>query len=178
MRQLASFLLVAIALPALAADAWRWKDDKGVVHYSDTPVPGAERIAMPDSVPGSNTGSTTQPVQPPPPEPAAFKYSECIVRAPGNDQTFNAVNQVTASLSLSPALLPDHRIQVILDELVYPAWPARSLAFTLKDIYRGTHTLAVRVVDAEDKPVCTGPAISFHVRQPSLLAPNRQPKKP
>jgi hypothetical protein len=111
-----------------------------------------------------------------PPEP--FKYTECVVVAPGEDQTFNAVTSVTASVRISPPLQPDHRIQVVLDGEVYGAWPARMLTAQLDNIYRGTHTLSVLVLDAGRKPVCTGAAVSFHVRQPSLLSPARPRPQP
>jgi hypothetical protein len=181
MRQLASFLLVVFALPAVvgpatAAEAWRWKDDKGVVHLSDTPVPGAERVTLP-SPPTVGTVTTA----PPPPKPVApepFKYAECVVLAPGNDQTFNAVTSVTASLRIAPPLQQDHRIQVVLDDQVYAAWPARMLTFKLDNINRGTHTLAVTVIDANRKSLCAGPVVSFHVRQPSVLSPARPKAKP
>ncbi|MEO8315772.1 MAG: DUF4124 domain-containing protein [Pseudomonadota bacterium] len=176
MRQLASFLLVAFALPVLAAEAWRWKDDKGVVHYSDTPVAGAERVVLP-SPPTIGT-VTTQAPPPAAPTPVQFKYNECVVLAPGNDQTFNAVNSVTASIHISPPLQPDDRIQVFLDEEVYAAWPARMLSFKLENLYRGTHTLAVLVLGADKKSLCTGPAISFHVHQPSLFSPARPKPTP
>jgi hypothetical protein len=176
MRQIASFLLVAFALPALvapaaAAEAWRWKDDKGVVHYSDTPVPGAERVVLPSS-PAVGTVAASAP-QSRAATPAPFKYTECVVVEPGNDQTFNAVSSVTASIRISPALQQDHRIQVLLDGEVHAAWPARMLATRLDNLFRGTHTLAVSVLDANGKSLCAGPAISFHVRQPSLLSPAR-----
>jgi hypothetical protein len=180
MRQLASFLLVAFALPALAADVWRWKDDKGVVHYSDTEVPGAERVTVAEP-PTGNFVTIAPPIpRETAPQPAAtFRYSECAVTAPGNDQVFNAVNSVTASLSITPELQPGDRIQVFLDSVAYAAWPASALTGSLKNVYRGTHTLSVKVVDARGRSLCAGEAITFHVQQPSQLAPrNRPPKKP
>jgi hypothetical protein len=176
MRQLASFLLVAFTMPALAAEAWRWKDDRGVVHYSDTPVAGAELVVLP-SPPQQGTVIPGVPqARPAPPEP--FKYTECVVLAPGNDQTFNSVTSVTASIRIAPPLLQDHRIQVVLDNNVYAAWPARMLTFKLDNLNRGTHTLSVTVLDAGGKSLCAGPATSFHVRQPSVLSPARPKPTP
>lgn len=176
MRQLASFLLVAFALPVLAAEAWRWKDDKGVVHYSDTPVAGAERVVLPSP---PTIGTVTSAAPPPAaPAPVQFKYNECVVLAPGNDQTFNAVDSVTVSLQIAPSLQPDDRIQVLVDGEVYGAWPARMLTFKLESLYRGTHTLSVLVRGPDKKPLCSGPAISFHVHQPSLFSPARRKPKP
>jgi hypothetical protein len=176
MRQLASFLLLALALPVVATEAWRWTDDKGVVHYSDMKVPGAERVTLP-SPPTVGTVAPSAP-QPRTQAPEPFKYSECVVLAPGNDSVFNAVNSVAASVRISPAPAPGHRIQVLLDGQVYGAWPAGALAASLENINRGTHTLTVVVLDERKQPVCTAPTISFHVRQPSLLSPARPKPQP
>jgi hypothetical protein len=176
MRRLASFLLVAFALPGLAAEAWRWKDDRGVVHYSDTPVPGAERVVLPSPPQQGTVTPGAPPSRPAPPEP--FQYSECVVVFPGSDQTFNAVTSVTATVRISPPLLQEHRITIMLDDEVYAPWPARMLTFKLDNLNRGTHLLAVTVVDGNKKAVCTGPAITFHVRQPSVLSPARPNPKP
>ena len=39
-------LLGLLTTAAAAADTWMWTDDEGVVHYSDRPYPGAERITI------------------------------------------------------------------------------------------------------------------------------------
>ena len=45
METRAIIALLGIFVAAVAtADVWRWVDENGVVHFSDTPVEGAERI--------------------------------------------------------------------------------------------------------------------------------------
>jgi hypothetical protein len=184
MRRLASFLLVALAVPAMvapamAAETWRWKDERGVVHYSDTPVPGAERvtIAAPPPATGNSTPETSR-AQPPAPPVPKFTYAECTVEAPGNDQVFNAVSTITAALQIQPSLLEDHGVRVMVDGKPYPEWPAHMLTFKIEKLNRGTHTLAAQIVDEQNKIVCDGPSVTFHVRQPSVLAPGRIKPKP
>jgi Domain of unknown function (DUF4124) len=178
MRQIASFLLIALALPATAAETWRWKDANGVVHYSDRPVPGAERMNL-----GSGTTPDAQPVTVAPragvglgqQTSAPIPYSSCTVVAPANDETFNMVNSVSATLQVTPILQVGHRLRVLLDGVVHVEWPDRQLSNTLMNVYRGTHTLSVQVLDADGKTVCAGPATTFHVRQSSIFSPARQP---
>ena len=72
MRNFALFLLISSAIGvAAAADVWRWKDANGVVHYSDQPVPGAERLSV---SPAPKPGSVATP--PPPPRAAAAAAAE------------------------------------------------------------------------------------------------------
>jgi hypothetical protein len=179
MRQLASFLLLGLAVAAGAAETWRWKDENGVVHYSDRPGPGAKLVVI-----GSNTGSSNpEAASPAPPAataqvqqaPTEVRYTACVVVAPVSDEVFNAVNSINAALQLTPELQEGHRIQVLMDGQAYPAWPEGALSYTIADVYRGTHSLSARVVDAEGRNLCSGPVVTFHVRQPSVLAPARQP---
>ncbi len=184
MRRVASFLLSAIALTAGAADIWRWKDANGVVHYSDSPVPGAERMNVqraprPDA-PGVASPATD--VVPAAEQPAAatpVKYTRCAVTTPQNDAVFNNVDSVSASLAIEPAVQAGHQVLVLLNGGAYTDWPEGATSYTLTGLFRGSYTLAVRVLDENDRALCTGSAINFHVRQASVLSPARQqPPKP
>lgn len=185
MRQLAALLSMLIALSATAAEMWRWKDADGVVHYSDRPVPGAERMTVLSSqkTTGGDKPQASGPTAAPAAEqPAAaeFKYTRCAVETPTDEQVFNNVNAVEVSLALEPQLQPGHRLQVLLNGLVNTEWPPGVMARTLNNMYRGSYMLSMRVVDANGRAQCTSATIDFHVRQASLLAPGRRPpaKKP
>lgn len=176
MRKLVAFLSMCVALSATAAELWRWKDADGVTHYSDRPVQGAERIDVQMTHLGSGT-SSPQPVAPqasPPPPPAVTKYTRCVVAVPTNDQVFDTPGAVSARVDIEPALHAGHQLQVLMNGSVLPEWPANQFAYTL-NLYRGSYTLNVRVVDGNGRLLCAGSAITFHVRQPSLLAPGRRP---
>lgn len=174
MRRLASFLLLGVALAAGAADIWRWKDADGVVHYSDSPAPGAERVVVSGSAPSSDV-AIPQPVATEAPVAASpkptLRYARCAVTQPPNDEVFFAVSSVSASLTIEPYLQPGHRIEVLLNGAPYPQWPEGALSYTFTGLNRGSYTLTLRVVDANGRSVCAGPVSNFHVRQPSVLSP-------
>lgn len=165
-----------VALSAGAAEMWRWKDADGVTHYSDRPVPGAERIQV--SATQKSTGESTPEARSAAPPPAAFRYTRCAAGAPTNDQVFNNIRAVDVAVVVEPQLQPDHQLQVILNGQAYAGWPANSLTHTLTDLVRGSYTLGVRVLDGNGRPQCEGPVVNFHVRLPSVLAPNRRPPAP
>lgn len=185
MRLLATILLTGLALGASAAEAWRWRDANGVIHYSDVPVPGAERIQLgsvprpsgnaPAAAPATPASQGIAPAAQPDETPATVPYLSCVVTSPANDEVFNAVSAVTVSLQLEPALQEGHRVQAFLNSRVVPDWPEGVLNHTLSSLYRGTYSFGVRIVDAGGRPVCTSPSIKFHVRQPSVLSPARRP---
>ncbi len=181
MRRLASFLLLGVALAASATEVWRWKDANGVVHYSDSPIPGAERVnANPAPRPGGAGEAPSAPARPSVRQsdtdtPSQTGYTRCEVARPANDMTFNAADAVIASVAIEPVLQSGHRLQILLNGSVHPQWTGTTTTYTFAGLYRGAYTLAVRVLDVNGGTVCSGPAINFYIQQPTLLSPARQP---
>jgi hypothetical protein len=184
MRQVATFLLFGVALTAGAAEIWRWKDANGVVHYSDNPVPGAERIIVNtprpsgSGEPPAQTAATPAPLAP---EPSSrpVAYTSCAVLSPARDETFRGVQAVSVTLGIEPALPQGHRIQVFVNGVARGDWPPESSNFTFPEVFRGSHTLNVRIVDQNGRTVCNGPSSTFHLQQVTVLSPARAvPPKP
>lgn len=173
--RMAFCLLVGVTALAGAAETWRWKDDNGVIHYSDRPVPGAERVSVvapkPSSTPPQTTGvdKAAAPSVSVTREPTAIvPYTRCVIVAPDAEETFNAVNSVAVGIHVEPSLQEGHGIEVRLDGTVVKDWPQDALTHTVGDLLRGAHTVSARVLDADGTPVCTGPTLTFHVRQPTV----------
>ena len=179
MRKLACFLLLCGGIATVpATEMWRWKDANGVVHYSDRPMPGAERIGVSAPKPGSV--ATPAPVaRTVEPAPVEYKpYTRCFVTNPVNDQVFANLRTVPVNVLVEPNLQGDHRMEVLINGKPVQGWPGSAVAYTLKEVERGSHTLSVRVVDPQGKVHCNGSGTTFHVRMPSVLAPVRQTMKP
>jgi hypothetical protein len=178
MRNFACFLLLCSGSVALAAETWRWVDANGVTHYSDRPVAGAERVDLKTSVlrpnatpaPGNAASPAAQPAA-----PATIPYTRCVVTSPTNDETFQNPQNIAVAIEVDPALQAGHRIEVLLNGARVPEWPATSLSHTLIEVFRGSYTVNVRIVDAQSRPLCNGPASHFHVRQPTVNSPARRP---
>jgi hypothetical protein len=66
---------------------------------------------------------------------------------------------------------------VTLDGQPVPGVPPSGGQFTISPIDRGTHSLQVTIKDQNGATVCSSPAVTFHVHQPSLQSPTR-PIKP
>jgi hypothetical protein len=187
MRKVACFLITGIAclgsaMLVTAAETWRWTDANGVIHYSDRPVPGAERVSViapkPSSSPPRQTGvdPAAAPASRATSEPAIIPYSRCAIIAPDAEETFNAVNSVTVSLVLQPELQAGHRIEVLVDGNLVSDWPQEALSHPVTNLFRGAHTVAARVLDAEGGTSCAGPAVTFYVRLPTVQAPRATPR--
>ena len=185
MRQVVSILLCCVTLCAGAADIWRWRDANGVVHYSDNYRPGAERVAVNVPTPSGDAPQAEASASIPqanPDEAASnappVRYSSCVIQAPVHDEVFFGVQPVEVSVGIEPGLQQGHQVRVLYDGTPLASWPAQSTRFTIAEVFRGSHTLAVRVLDGNGRTVCAGSAITFHLRQTSVLAPQRQPARP
>src|ERR1017187_7466811 len=72
-RCLVALSLLALGGSGLAATTYRWVDAQGVVHYSDTPHPGAQEIE------GGGRPALPRPAAPPPPRrTAAGRARQCL----------------------------------------------------------------------------------------------------
>ena len=162
-----------ISAAALAAPAWTWVDAQGRRHYSDRPVEGATQIELSETQ--TFGGSALRPTSPPaaaasgdPDASATGTYTVVDIVSPTQGETLhNIEGNLSVSIATNPALQSGHRIDAILNgqrrEL-----GARSLDFTLPEVYRGEHTLQVVIIDAAGAEVRRSAAVTFFVRQTSV----------
>jgi len=185
MQRFVSLSLAALAVLApLAPLAWagsavaqttttyRWVDAQGVVHYSDTPQPGAQVIQLPSAQTYRAPPLPAAPAAAAPDEPAS-PYQSCGIAQPAAEASFFAPDIVPVAVQLSPGLRPGDQLAVTVDGVpLDPIAPAPGrLEFQVTAPERGAHTVNAVVRDADGKQVCRSPPVTFYVRQPSLLSP-------
>ncbi len=175
MRQpsLTIILLALFVAPALAATTvYRWVDEQGVVHFSDQPHPGAQKMRVEDA-----PTFPAPPVPQTPSSPAAGNStgpppSSCSIESPGNEQMLMNAWSVSGSVHMPPQVDPGDRVVLMLDGKVLTGAADLSGAFHIPQIDRGAHTLAAQVQAPDGQVICQTPQITFYVHQPSRLAPN------
>jgi hypothetical protein len=160
-----------------AAVVYKWTDAAGLVHYSDQPEPGAEKIqtaggaANPAPAPARANPEAAAPGG----EQATFVlgYAQFAVASPTPDQVFFGDEPITVNLAVSPALKQNHTLTWNLNgkELQDHANSAR---FNLPTLERGTYVIGATVSDPETGESRSTDNVTFFVRQPSLLAPQHQ----
>lgn len=177
-----SLAALAGALVALGADqstttTYRWVDAQGVVHYSDTPQPGAETLkihpAQTYSAPPLG-GAATRPADP----ETGDAYQSCNVQQPTPEQSFYAPEEITVSVNLVPTLRSGDQVSVTLDGGALPPLDDSALHYRISDPERGTHTISVTVHDAAGKVVCNSSGVTFYVQRPSRLSPQSPTRGP
>lgn len=165
-------LLAAFAVQA--AVVYKWVDADGVVHFSDQPSPGAEKIYTSSSTAAAASTPRSQGGAPQPPRSVAaggLGYTEFSITSPVNDQTFFGDDVVAVQLNLEPALKPD---QSITWRLNGKPLDSDAAAFSLPHLDRGAYTLAATITDQQTSESQTSNTVTFFVRQPSALAPQHK----
>jgi hypothetical protein len=174
---------VFMALLALAlggASVYRWTDADGVVHYSDRPNPGAQRVVIdvPPAAtvrgPARREGSNA-----PDEEFRDFTgYDSLTITSPGQDATlWNIEGQLDVRASVQPALQQGHRLQFQLDGRTIPVEPGR-LTARLSAVFRGEHNLRAEILDESGQVLTASAPSRFFVRQTAVAnsAPSPAPR--
>ncbi|CEG56714.1 DUF4124 domain-containing protein [Legionella fallonii] len=163
------FLVVSCAS---SAQVYTWTDSQGVVHFSDTPHQGAEKIDIPDS-------QTYSPPTPTPKQEIApathdniddngHSYTKVAIREPSNQATIrNPQGYTVVSVEVEPQLADGDKLQLIYDGSPLGD-PQPNTVFELNGMYRGSHTIAIQVVNANGKVLITSDTITIYMQQPRV----------
>lgn len=172
------FLALGLLLAAAAtADVWRWVDEDGIVHFSDTPRDGAVLVDISearlttgarlyrDTRPTSGDAGDAAATQP------AFRYESLSVASPGAEETlWNIDGTLNVSLSLSPGLQPGHQVRVYFDG---SPRMVNGTSFTIEEVWRGVHNIQVEVIDATGKLMIRSQPNRFYVQQNTVVFPGQ-----
>lgn len=153
----------------MATTLYRWVDAQGVVHYSDTPQPGAQRIQVQEvqtykapPAPRAQTQPTTAP-------PAASSSYQCQIISPSPEQGFFDPEVIPIAVSVTPPPGEGDHVLVTVDGTPLPNSPNLSYQVTQPD--RGAHTITATVQAADGRATCTAAPVTFNVQRSSLLSP-------
>ena len=166
------------AFAGQAAVVYKWTDSDGVIHFSDQPVPGAEKI---------HTGSGTEAASPVRPRVDAqasgvqnqasdegapgLGYTEFSIASPAPDQAFFGDEAISVSLILNPPLKQNHFLNWQLNGKQLDDQGPNPTQFSLPRLDRGTYNIAATITDPQTGESRSTGSVTFFVRQPSELSP-------
>ena len=171
MSKLGIVLFLMMVICVSYADIYQWVDSQGNAHFSDTPHPGAEKLSVPDAqtysapVPESAALEKLIPGSLDAPKPT---YTKVAIAQPDNEATIrNNQGSIAVIVEVVPDLLPGDKVQLIFDGAPIGK-PQTKLLFPLSGIYRGSHTIAVQVIDADGGAVETSESITVFMFRPRV----------
>lgn len=177
MRTALYVLLTLAAVPALAGQTvYKWVDEKGVTHFSDQPVAGAEKVELSG---GANRSSPPPPSYSPPSrqdtssqEDRTVSYSRFVIESPQQDEAIiNTGGVVRVSVASTPAISSGHVVALYLDGERVENFSGTSMSHEFAEVPRGTHTVKAVVSTLRGKVIQETPVVTFHVRQQSAAQP-------
>ena len=177
-------LIAVLAAGFAAAQAYRWVDEDGVVHFSDVPVEGAELIQLPDdrnrsrtrtqssleslAVTLPTTNATDEPQVAPQP---AFRYETLEVVAPAPEETlWNIEGVLNVALRVTPSVRAEDQVRVYFDG---EERTVSGTNFQIEEVYRGVHNIQAEIVDSTGHLMIRSLPNRFYVQQNTIANPRR-----
>jgi hypothetical protein len=151
-------------------EVWQWRDENGVTHFSDQPVPGARKIVLSGANPtaAAPSSAAAAAVTRPAP-PAAVRYASLEIWQPVNDEAFfGADAEVNVRLRSDPPLAEGDRLLTYLDGNPLP--DENALEHRLTGLSRGAHSLMSVIVDARGNERIRSAPVVFHIKQSSTIS--------
>jgi hypothetical protein len=165
MRSLLIFLLLFFACPVMA-QIYKYTDADGNTAYSNQPPDGVK--AQPVELPPLNRVEPQAPSAPPVEgtsreQPlSAYEVLE-LTNLPTTEALRANNGTFTVNVLIKPRLQGPHLFRLLLDDQPY-GQPSNVPILQLVNIDRGTHSLAVQVIDGENI-VQQSPAVTFTVQR-------------
>lgn len=103
-----------------------------------------------------------------------FKYKSVRIVSPGNDSAIeHGPGNFSVTAKISPQLRDSDQVQLYIDGKAH-GQAGKSTSWALKNVFRGTHTLQVRVLNSEGKTVKKSKKSTVHVFRPSVAHPGNR----
>jgi len=151
-----------------AETAYKTFDAEGNIIFSDVPSVGAETIElqeaqMIDTPEAIRTYRPTTKL-----EPQKKEYSKLVILSPENDVTIrNNQGNISIAVEVKPLLFGGDSLVLFMDGKETSS--GTSLQFSLSNVDRGTHTIAVAVKNEKGKFIKRSEKLVLHLRKASVL---------
>jgi hypothetical protein len=167
-----------IPFAAQALVVYKWTDAQGVLHFSDQPVPGAEKVFT-SSAPGHAgiLGSTQKGATAPSTQSKTDKglsAAKIAIGSPAPQQAFTGGESVPVALLTDGDLKPTWTVVWTLNGAQVSGQAPNATQFTLTDLARGVYTIEATVTDSSTGESKSADAVTFNVMRPSLLSPQHK----
>ncbi len=162
-------LVISFTIPVSATSTkiYVWRNEKGVLVFSDSPRAGAEEVKLkPDTatIPSMNVETSLLDIKP---KELNNDY-EVVITQPKNNAT---IRDNTGSIFISGGIKPifqrGFKIQLYVDGIAHKK-PQTHTMFSLKNIDRGEHQIKMDLIDKEGKVIASSKLTTFYMHRASV----------
>lgn len=164
---LSLLILTALAFPVTAGQAkvYVWRDENGVLVFSDNPRPGAEEAKLKEN--NINMPSVDTSILDIKPQKIPDKYQVVISQPEQNATIRDNSGSVFIAGGIKPIFKRGHLIQLLLDGVPHGKPQAYSM-FALRNIDRGEHQIKMELLNEKGKIIASSEAVTFYMHRASV----------
>jgi len=161
------FLLLTQALSVFAGSAkvYVWRNEQGVLVFSDSPKPGAEEVDIKE--PNTVKSSIDTSILDIKPKAIDNNYQVEIVQPENNATVRDNTGSAYVSGRIKPIFKRGLKIQLYLDDKPYKKPQTHSM-FVLRNIDRGEHQIKMSLIDDKGKVIATSLPVTFYMHRISV----------
>ncbi len=158
-------------------NVYKQVNSDGQIEYSDQPTEESTQIILPSIQVNSTVEQpsqiSSQPLSSEQPENLKKKQVTIRISSPIEQQVFvSPVTEIPVTFEVQPALKPNQKIKLLLDNQPYGSPQEDTGNFVLKNVERGAHELKAMVIEEPDQVLGTSASVTFH-QQRQIVRKNR-----
>jgi hypothetical protein len=145
-----------------------WRNDAGVLVFSDSPKPGAEEVEVKEP---NTTSSVNTSVLDLTPKVIKDDYQVEINQPTHNKTLRDNTGSVYIAGSIKPIFKKGLSIQLYLDGKPYEK-PQSHTMFALRNVDRGEHVIKMKLLNEKGKVIASSKPVTFYMHRASVKKAN------
>lgn len=145
-----------------SAKIYVWRNEEGVLVFSDSPKTGAEEVEVKD--PNTVKSSIDTSVLDIKPKVIDNRYQVEIIQPENNSTVRDNTGSAYVSARIKPIFKRGLKIQLYLDDEPYEKPQTHSM-FVLRNIDRGEHQIKMSLIDDKGKVIATSSPVTFYMHR-------------
>jgi hypothetical protein len=168
LKLLFTLLIITLATPAHSSTAkiYVWRNEQGVLVFSDTAKPGAEEVKTKPGNVINSPGIETKELDIT--KKVTKEVYDVVINSPADNAT---IRDNTGSLYISGGVKPKFKlgytVQLYLDDKAYDK-PQNYSVFSLQGIDRGEHKIKMDLIDDKGKVIASSKSVTFYMHRASV----------
>ncbi|WDE11205.1 DUF4124 domain-containing protein [Thalassomonas haliotis] len=157
-------VLLSFTLAATSTKIYVWRNEQGVLVFSDTPRPGAEEVKVENN--NDQLTSVDTSILDIKPKAIEEKYQVSISQPENNATVRDNTGSVYVAGRIKPIFKKGLKIQLYLDNIPYQE-PQDHSMFVLRNIDRGEHKIKMDLINNQGKVIASSESIVFYMHRAS-----------